>query len=802
MNSTTWPIGQRAHARLRIAALEPGEARSVALFFFYAFALLVCYYLLKLLREPLLLANGSAELKSYASAAIALVLLAAIPAYGALCRRVSKVRLVLLVTAFFAVNVGAFYVLGRAGVDVGFVYYVWVGVFGVTMLAQLWAHAAHSFDVESGQRLFPVIMAGATFGALAGPALFRFLFPQLGPWNLLLAATGLLAITLPLVKRARDAVPARARNRVGRAASSNSDAPGGFRLVVGDGYLLSLAVLAVLLNCVNTTGEYIVAQLVVRHAELALALDPALDKRQVIAAFYGDYYFAVNALTVLLQVAVVARVFRGIGVQGALLVLPAIALVGYGLVAFVPIFSLIAAVKVVENAVDYSVMNTARQAAYLPLPAAHQYAGKTAVDTFFWRLGDLAQAGLVYAGVHWLGFDVRHFALLNLLLALVWIAVAVRVAAHYSRRSGQSRRVWRRAPRRVVAAAAGLATLGVSANVAADGAQPAVDPPGAAIAPLFAADEPLEIELVFDARSFCRDPQRAACTDAPGTIVYRDGNTEQRVPVTIRTRGRWRRDTANCRLPALFLRFNGESTAATPFVGQRSVALTTHCRESSSTYEQYALEEYVAYRIYEQLSEHSLHARLARITYRDAADTRRAPAVRYGFFTEHFNDFAQRSGGQIVPEERAVAPEQSHELEILELFEFMIGNTDWSAVFGHNVLRMIAADGALVGVPFDFDYSGLVDAEYAAPAAELHVSNVRERVFRGFCRADTDWPALFERFRVQRTAIEDVVRDVPGLEPARRKKMLAYLASFYSVLDSPRASREQIVGACRGGSVE
>ena len=452
-------------------------------FFSYAFLLLVCYYILKLLREPLLLANGSAELKSYAQAAIALVLMLLIPVYGAVFRRTGKSQLVRMVTSFFAANLMVFYVLGRVGLDIGFAYYVWVGVFGVAMLAQFWAHAAHSFDVQSGQRLFPAVMAGATLGGLAGPPLVNALFPLLGPWNLMLAAAAVLAATLPFVAWTVESVPEASRNRE-RAAPESQHLLSGFAYVMRDRYLLLLALLMVLLNCVNTTGEYILTELVLRHADLQLASQPGLDKGEMIARFFGDYYFAVNALTVFLQVFLVARIFRWIGVHGATLVLPIVALIGYALILFVPIFSVIRAVKIIENGTNYSMMNTARHALYLPLPAAHQYEGKTAIDTFFWRLGDVVQAAVIYAGVHWLGFEFQQFAMLNMVLASLWIVVAVQVGKGYAQRTSSGVRQIRRPFKgRVLAAAFGVAATAVSADVAADPS-------------LFMEPAPLRLELV------------------------------------------------------------------------------------------------------------------------------------------------------------------------------------------------------------------------------------------------------------------------------------------------------------------
>ena len=152
--------------------LRPGEGRSVALFFLLALLILVAYYVLKTLREPLLLVDDPAEMKSYGYATIAVVLLVVIPLYGAVARRVDKTQLTRLLTAFFIVNLLVFYALGRAGVGIGFAYFVWVGIFGLMITAQFWGYAANTYSITSGQRLFPVIMAGATTGGRSNEPLY------------------------------------------------------------------------------------------------------------------------------------------------------------------------------------------------------------------------------------------------------------------------------------------------------------------------------------------------------------------------------------------------------------------------------------------------------------------------------------------------------------------------------------------------------------------------------------------------------------------------------------------------------
>ena len=429
-----WPTRMTQLDRFlgRFTRLRPAEGRSVVAFFTYALLMMLSYYILKTIREPLLLTGTSAEIKSYAYAATAAALLVIVPIYGFVFRHTGKQQLTRYVTAFFLLNLLLFWLAGRSGLDIGFLYYVWVGVFSVFITAQFWGFAADSYNVKSGQRLFPLIMVGATLGGLLAPSLTGALFPSVGPWLLMFAAMILLALTLPLVGWARRLVPPGSQ---GAGDVPGERAHGGFwgglALVFSDRYLFLLALLILLLNWVNTTGEYILAELVVRQADAQLASAGGIPKADYIATFYGTFFFTVNLLTLLAQVFLVARVIHRLGVGGAALVLPLISLVGYGLVAFFPVFSLIRIVKIMENSTDYSLMNTTRHALYLPLTAAQKYEGKTTIEAFFWRFGDLAQAGAIYAGLHWLSFDIQQFALVNMLLSIGWLLVAYKLARGY-----------------------------------------------------------------------------------------------------------------------------------------------------------------------------------------------------------------------------------------------------------------------------------------------------------------------------------------------------------------------------------
>ena len=414
--------------------LRPGEGRAVVFFFSYALLMMLSYYVLKTIREPLLLAGAGAEMKSYAYAVIALVLLVLVPAYGFLFRSAGKEQLTRYVTLFFLLVLLLFLLAGRLGADVGFAYYVFVGTFSVFITAQFWGFAADSFNVKSGQRLFPLIMVGATLGGLAAPALAGWLFGRIGPWSLMLIAMALLALTIPLVGWGRGAIPPGSGGApdVSGEQEEHGGFWGGISLVLGDRYLLLIALLVIVLNWVNSTGEYILAELVVQYADAQVAATPSLDKGEVIAAFYGNFFSIVNLLTVIFQVFLVARIIRWLGVRGAILVLPVIAIFGYGMVVFIPVFSILRVVKMLENSTDYSLMNTTRHALYLPLSPAKKYEGKTTIEAFFWRFGDLAQAGAIYAGLNWFDFGVSQFALVNMCLAFIWLGLAVAVGRHFT----------------------------------------------------------------------------------------------------------------------------------------------------------------------------------------------------------------------------------------------------------------------------------------------------------------------------------------------------------------------------------
>ncbi len=403
--------------------VRAGEAGTALLMLANVFLLLVAYYIIKTVREPLILATGGAELKSFAAAGQAVTLMVFIPLYSLLASRVDRVRLIVSLVAFFVVCIELFYAFGRAGVPMlGFAFFIWVGIFNLATVAQFWGFANDIYAKEAGDRLFPVIAIGATAGSWVGSRIAKALFDaRIDPFSMLQLTVVLLLLHLALylvvdrrTKRAAD--PSAGAALIGR---------GGFSLVFNSRYLTLIALLLVLLNFVNTTGEYLLDRYLVVAAQQAVAADPTLTVESFIGSFKGSYFSWVNILALLLQALVASRLVKYAGLTGVLLMLPVVALGSYALIGAGVGLALVRWAKTAENATDYSIMNTAKQLLWLPTTREQKYKAKQAVDTFFVRTGDVLSAGLVWLGTQVLHLGVPAFAWINLAVTAVWLALGV-----------------------------------------------------------------------------------------------------------------------------------------------------------------------------------------------------------------------------------------------------------------------------------------------------------------------------------------------------------------------------------------
>jgi AAA family ATP:ADP antiporter len=412
-----------------LGEVRKGEGLLAFLLFLDVFLILSGYYLLKTVREGLILGGGmfgldGDELKIYASAAIALLLIGIVPAYGRLASRVGRLRLIDLTYGAVIGCLAIFFALGRAGVPVGLAFFLWLGIVNVFLIAQFWSYANDLYTEEQGKRLFAIIALGASTGAIVGPRLATLA----DTYPMLLAAAAMLGVCVllyHLVERRARRVP-----RQAAIAERPLDAAGGFRLLLRDRYLLLIAAMLIVANLVNTTGEYLLSNAVrERFADL-----PEEARREAIKGFYADFFSWVNLASFVCQALLVSRVIRHLGVRGALFVLPAIALAGYGLIGVIGGLAVIRAVKLAENATDYSLQNTVRHALFLSTSREAKYKAKAAIDTFCVRLGDTAAALLVAASIHVARWSRPELALVCVGLAVGWLAIAAGIAGR--RRAG------------------------------------------------------------------------------------------------------------------------------------------------------------------------------------------------------------------------------------------------------------------------------------------------------------------------------------------------------------------------------
>ena len=438
------------HTLALFTEVRAGESTTTLLLALNIFLILTAYYIIKPVREALILADAGPEVKSYAAAGQVILLAFAVPLYARLTGRFERRRLITVVTLFFMACLVVFYALTLTAAPIGVVFYLWVGVFNLMVPAQFWAFANDVYTPEEGSRLFVIVAFGASMGAVAGSQAAGMLLEVVGLAQLLLVSCALLACNIVLTgvvdaregrRRADETAALRADPAREMAPQPETGALGktsGFQLVMRSRYLLMIAFLILIANWVNTNGEYILGKLVSGAAAEAVAADASgqLDAGTWIGKFYSDFFLYVNLLGVVLQLFLVSRILKHLGVRVALLILPLIALGGNALVVALPILGYLRWTKTAENATDYSLQNTVRNVLFLPLTREEKYNAKQAIDTFFQRVGDLLSAALVLVGTTVVSLGVQGFAAVNVALIVVWLALAVAIGREYRVRTG------------------------------------------------------------------------------------------------------------------------------------------------------------------------------------------------------------------------------------------------------------------------------------------------------------------------------------------------------------------------------
>jgi AAA family ATP:ADP antiporter len=419
---------------LRVFAdVRPGEGATALLLALNVFLLLTTYYLLKPVREALILGEGSAELKSYMSAAQVAVLAFVVPLYGRLVASLPRLQLIRIVTWFFVSCLVVFYLLARTGVPLGIVFFIWIGIFNLMAVAQFWAFANDIYTRDEGERLFPIVGFGASLGAVLGAVLAGWLIGPFGIFQMLLiGAAGLLA-QLEITKAVERRERARPRP-VQPSAHDDAAAPhNAFALVFRSRYLTLIGVMLMIFYCVDSIAEYILGSVVREYALDTVAAGQANGStvQEMIGRFYSTYFGLVNAGSLLLQLFIVSRVVKYLGVGLSVCIQPALAFLAYNVITFAPSLGFILAAQVSSKSADYSLNNTVRNMLFLPCTREEKYSAKQVIDSLFVRFGDLLSAGIVFLGTAAFGLSTTGFGAVNITLAAVGLSVAFLVGHTY-----------------------------------------------------------------------------------------------------------------------------------------------------------------------------------------------------------------------------------------------------------------------------------------------------------------------------------------------------------------------------------
>ena len=325
----------------------------------------------------------------------------------------------------------------------------------------------------------------------------------------------------------------------------------------------------------------------------------------------------------------------------------------------------------------------------------------------------------------------------------------------------------------------------------------------AGLAELFQSNEvlPVKLEAPFKKLFRKRGKDRPWF---PAVLSYVDaGGNETRVELEVRVRGNFRAKKENCRFPPLKLNFKRKSLEGTILDGENQLKLVTHC-QSASKYEQYVLLENMAYRMHNLFTDFSLRSRLAQVEYIESKSGK-AIANKVGFFIEDKKRMAARNDATLVKQKRVDKTEyQADHLHLATVFEYLLGNTDFSVILGpkgenccHNIIPLQLGDGVKVPVPYDFDVTGFVNPPYTSPPEHLGLRSLRQRLYRGYCQNTVGFKTSFARFLEQRDAVYALFDEMSAMEEKTESSARRYLDQFYEAISVDEKITSEFIEKCR-----
>ncbi|AEI46727.1 hypothetical protein [Runella slithyformis] len=305
------------------------------------------------------------------------------------------------------------------------------------------------------------------------------------------------------------------------------------------------------------------------------------------------------------------------------------------------------------------------------------------------------------------------------------------------------------------------------------------------LGPLFKKEEMLEFTLTTDFTSLMKDRKNAKQPYRWARLEYgRKKKGAVALNIRVKVRGNFRRSPSNCTFPPLLLNIPNKKDKNTVFERQNLLKLVTHCQN-----EEYIFQEYLVYKMFNLLTDQSFKARLAKVTYQDSAGKRESE-TRLAFLLEEESYMAKRNGTKnLYRKQIPMYLIDSVNMATVSVFEYMIGNTDWSVPFLHNI-KLLDHTTYITAVPYDFDHSGIIEAKYARPPVALDLYSVRQRIYRGINYPPAVMQQVFENFRRVKPQIYALYEENPQLDKGYIKRTLKYLDEFYKTINDPKAVKE------------
>jgi hypothetical protein len=316
---------------------------------------------------------------------------------------------------------------------------------------------------------------------------------------------------------------------------------------------------------------------------------------------------------------------------------------------------------------------------------------------------------------------------------------------------------------------------------------------------LFEENTPISIEVFVNKRKLLKDVgDDRKYHPAIVKHVETDGNIKE-MKIEIQTRGNFRRNPETCNMAPLHFKIPKEArNDKNIFSGQKKLKLVVPCRQFSEKFQEYVILEYLVYQTYQLIADTALRTRLVNISLTDSLKADK-PQNFTGFFIEELDQFSQRTNG-LIKEFKRFHPKQvyPYQMIMLDVFQYFIGNTDWSVEVGHNI-NLLFFDQMVYpyAIPFDFDWSGLVNASYAVPSPVLGINNVQQRLFRGYERKIEDYSNIIQIFNDKKEAIYKLFQNSELLSQKTKSATISYFDDFYQTINNPKLLKKEFIENCR-----